>query len=113
PGRTRDGAGTPVCRGIPVIPMSLAEIATAVDGAVVGGDPDILVTGAVEFDSRAICAGGLFAAFAGANADGHDFVPAALAAGAVAVLGTRPTQAPTVVVTDTLAAMGRPGPGPG
>jgi UDP-N-acetylmuramoyl-tripeptide--D-alanyl-D-alanine ligase len=90
-----------------VIPMSLAEIATAVDGTVVGGDPDILVTGAVEFDSRAICAGGLFAAFAGAHADGHDFVPAALAAGGVAVLGTRPTQAPTVVVMDTLAAMGR------
>ncbi len=90
-----------------MIPMSLAEIAAAVDGAVVGGDPDIVVTGAVEFDSRSICPGGLFAAFAGANADGHDFAPAALAAGAVAVLGTRPTQAPTVVVPDTLVAMGR------
>ncbi len=72
-----------------------------------GGDPDSVVTGGVEFDSRAVGPGGLFAAFVGANADGHDFVPAALAAGAVAVLGTRPTVAPTVVVSDPLAAMGQ------
>jgi UDP-N-acetylmuramoyl-tripeptide--D-alanyl-D-alanine ligase len=90
-----------------VIPMSLAEIAAAVDGTLVGGDPDALVTGEVEFDSRAVGPAGLFAAFAGANADGHDFAAAAVAAGAVGVLGTRPTEAPTVVVSDTLAAMGR------
>jgi UDP-N-acetylmuramoyl-tripeptide--D-alanyl-D-alanine ligase len=90
-----------------VIPMSLAEIAAAVDGTVVGGDPDTMVTGAVEFDSRAVGPGGLFAAFVGANADGHEFAAAAVAAGAVGVLGTRPTEAPTVVVADTLAAMGR------
>jgi UDP-N-acetylmuramoyl-tripeptide--D-alanyl-D-alanine ligase len=87
--------------------MSLAEIAAAVDGSVVGGDPGTLVTGPVEFDSREIGPGGLFAAFAGQNVDGHDFVTDAVAAGAVAVLGTRPTPAPTIVVADTLAAMGR------
>ncbi len=87
--------------------MSLAEIAAAVDGTVVGGDPGTLVTGAVEFDSRDIGPGGLFAAFSGHNVDGHDFVTDAVAAGAIAVLGTRPTPAPTIVVADTLAAMGR------
>ena len=87
--------------------MSLAEIAAAVDGSVVGGDPGTLVTGPVEFDSREIGPGGLFAAFAGQNVDGHDFVTDAVAAGAVAVLGTRPSPAPTIVVADTLAAMGR------
>jgi UDP-N-acetylmuramoyl-tripeptide--D-alanyl-D-alanine ligase len=90
-----------------VIPLSLAEIAAAVDGTVVGGDPDTVVTGAVEFDSRAVGAGDLFVAFVGARADGHDFAADAVAAGAVAVLGTRRTSAPTIVVSDTLTAMGR------
>ncbi len=97
----------------PVIPMSLAEIAEAVGGTLVGGDPASMVTGAVEFDSRAVGPGGLFVAFAGANADGHDFVPAAVAAGAVAVLGTRPTEAPTVVVVGHPRRDGPAGPGRG
>jgi UDP-N-acetylmuramoyl-tripeptide--D-alanyl-D-alanine ligase len=128
-----------------VIALTLAEIAAAVGGTLVGGDPAARVTGPVEFDSRKMAAGGLFVAFAGANVDGHDFVDAARAAGAVAVLGTRPTVmsadsagksassgmsadsagksassgmsadsagksassgAPTIVVTDCLAALG-------
>jgi len=90
-----------------MIPMSLAEIAAAVDGTLVGGDPATLVTGSVEFDSRKVGPGGLFVAFAGEKADGHDFAGPARAAGAVAVLGTRATEGPSVVVGDTLAAMGR------
>src|SRR5688500_9820765 len=90
-----------------MIQLSLGEITTAVGGTLVGGDPDTLVTGPVEVDSRMGSAGGLFAAFAGAAGDGHEFVPRAVEAGAVAVLGTRPTSAPTVVVADPLAALGR------
>ncbi|MEU7822317.1 UDP-N-acetylmuramoyl-tripeptide--D-alanyl-D-alanine ligase [Catellatospora sp. NPDC049133] len=91
-----------------MIPLTLAEIAAAVDGTLHGGDPLARVTGSVEFDSRKIGTGGLFVAFAGEKADGHDFAPAAAAAGAVAVLGTRPVpELPTVVVTDPLAAMAR------
>lgn len=90
-----------------MIPMSLAEIAAAVDGALVDADPAAVVTGSVEFDSRVVGAGGLFAAFAGQRVDGHDFAAAAVAGGAVAVLGTRPTVAPTIVVDDTLVALGR------
>jgi UDP-N-acetylmuramoyl-tripeptide--D-alanyl-D-alanine ligase len=89
-----------------VIPFTLAEIAAAVDGTLVGGDRELVVTGPVEFDSRKVAPGGLFVAFAGDHVDGHDFVDAAVAAGAVAVLGTRPAAAPTVVVADCLAAMG-------
>jgi UDP-N-acetylmuramoyl-tripeptide--D-alanyl-D-alanine ligase len=66
----------------------------------------VVVTGPVEFDSRRITPGGLFVAFEGEQADGHDFAPAAVAAGAVGVLGSRPVDAPTVVVADQLAAMG-------
>jgi UDP-N-acetylmuramoyl-tripeptide--D-alanyl-D-alanine ligase len=86
-------------------PMSLAEIAAAVGGTV-AGDPATEVTGPVEFDSRRVGPGGLFAAFVGANVDGHEYVPQAVANGAVAVLGTRATSAPTVVVEDCLDAMG-------
>jgi UDP-N-acetylmuramoyl-tripeptide--D-alanyl-D-alanine ligase len=88
-----------------MIPMSLAEIADAVAGTVVG-DPSTVVSGSVEFDSRKIVPGGLFAAFEGANVDGHEFVRDAVANGAVAVLGTRATAAPTVVVEDCLEAIG-------
>jgi UDP-N-acetylmuramoyl-tripeptide--D-alanyl-D-alanine ligase len=90
-----------------MIAMTLADLAAAVGGTVVGGSPEIVVTGGVEFDSRLIGPGDLFVAFVGAKVDGHDYVPAAVSAGAVAVLGTRPTPAPTVVVDDCLAAMGR------
>jgi UDP-N-acetylmuramoyl-tripeptide--D-alanyl-D-alanine ligase len=89
-----------------VIPLSLGEVATAVSGEVVDGDPSTVVTGGVEFDSRKIGPGGLFVAFVGERADGHDFAPVALAAGAVGVLGSRPVPGvPTVVVPDPLAAM--------
>lgn len=90
-----------------MISMSLAEIATVVDGTLVDADPAAYVTGSVEFDSRRVGPGGLFAAFAGANVDGHDFAEQAVTSGAVAVLGTRATAAPTIVVADTRVALGR------
>src|SRR5215213_9999334 len=91
-----------------MIPLTLAEIAAVVDGELHGTDPQARVTGTVEFDSRKVGTGGLFVAFAGEQADGHDFAPAAAAAGAVAVLGTRPVaELPTIMVADPLAAMAR------
>ena len=91
-----------------MIPMTLAEVAAAVDGTLHGvPDKDLLVSGPVEYDSRAVRPGGLFVAFAGAKVDGHDFAAAALAAGAVAVLGSRPVAAPTIVVADPLVALGK------
>jgi UDP-N-acetylmuramoyl-tripeptide--D-alanyl-D-alanine ligase len=100
-----------------MIPMTLGEIAAAVGGTLVDADPDVTVTGTVEFDSRKVGPGGLFVAFDGAKLDGHDFAGAALSAGAVAVLGTRPIPArvlagrpsapvPTILVGDALAAIG-------
>jgi UDP-N-acetylmuramoyl-tripeptide--D-alanyl-D-alanine ligase len=89
-----------------VIALTLAEVAAATSGRLMRADPGTLVTGTVEYDSRAVTPGGLFVAFAGERADGHDFAPAAVAAGAVAVLGSRAVDGvPSIVVDDPLAAM--------
>ena len=76
-----------------MIEMSLAEIAEVVGGVAHG-------------DAVVPEAGGLFVAIAGERVDGHDFAAAAGGAGAVAVLGNRPTELPTVVVDDVTDALG-------
>jgi UDP-N-acetylmuramoyl-tripeptide--D-alanyl-D-alanine ligase len=64
------------------------------------------VTGPVVIDSRRVEPGGLFAALAGERVDGHDFAPAAIAAGAAAVLASRPVPGvPAIVVPDVTAAL--------
>ncbi|SIQ40828.1 UDP-N-acetylmuramoyl-tripeptide--D-alanyl-D-alanine ligase [Micromonospora avicenniae] len=91
-----------------MIPLTLAEVATAVDGRLVNADPDVRVTGSVEFDSRKVTAGGIFVAFPGEKVDGHDFAEGAVEAGVVAVLGTREVPGvPMVLVDDARDAMGR------
>jgi len=89
-----------------VIELSLAEVAAATGGTLAGADPAARVSGPVEFDSRKVVPGGLFVAFRGEQVDGHDFAGAAVAAGAVAVLGTRPLPGvPLVQVADPHAAL--------
>lgn len=84
-----------------MIPMTLAEIATAVGGTV-HGDAALVVDGPAYVDSRRPEPGGLFVAVVGEHVDGHEY-----AAGAHAVLGSRATEAPTVVVADPVVALGR------
>jgi len=91
--------------GEPVIPLSLARIAQITGGRLCHGDPEAVVSGEVVIDSRRAGAGGLFAAVAGERSDGHDFAAAAVAAGAVAVLATRPVPVPSVLVADVPAAL--------
>ncbi|WP_432954770.1 UDP-N-acetylmuramoyl-tripeptide--D-alanyl-D-alanine ligase [Micromonospora haikouensis] len=91
-----------------MIPLTLAEVAEAVGGRLVAAEPTARVTGPVEFDSRKAGPGALFVAFPGEKVDGHDYAAAAVAAGAVAVLGTREVPGvPMVLVGDALDAMGR------
>lgn len=91
-----------------MIPLSLAEIAQ-ITGATLDNvpDPGAVVWRPVVIDSRHADAGSLFAALPGERADGHDFAAAAVAAGAVAVLGTRPVGVPALLVADVPAALGR------
>jgi len=89
-----------------VIAMTLAEIAQVVGGEV-AGDPSTVVGGPAFVDSRLVEPGGLFVAVVGEHVDGHEYAAAAVTAGAAAVLGSRATDAPTVVVTDPDAALGK------
>lgn len=91
-----------------MIPLSLGEIAAVVGGTVKGAiksDGAVTVTAPAVLDGRLAEPGGLFVAFAGEHVDGHDYAGQASRAGAAAVLGSRPTVLPTVVVDDTQAAL--------
>src|SRR6266567_3560285 len=88
-----------------MIPLSLARIARVTGGQLCHGDPGAVVSGEVVIDSRRVGPGGLFAAIAGERSDGHDFAAAAVAAGATAVLATRPVPVPSVLVSDVPAAL--------
>ncbi|WP_134767564.1 UDP-N-acetylmuramoyl-tripeptide--D-alanyl-D-alanine ligase [Nocardioides sp. 1609] len=83
-----------------MIHLPLSEISSIVRGELHGAN--VHVTGAAYLDSREAVPGGLFVAIAGEHVDGHRY-----AAGAHAVLGSRPTDAPTVVVDDVTVALGR------
>ena len=90
-----------------MIPLTLDEVAAAVGGELSrpAGAP---VTGRVRVDSRAVEPGDLFVAVPGERVDGHDYLGAAAAAGAVGALATRPDDAlPCVLVDDPVAALGR------
>ncbi len=89
-----------------MIAMRLSEIALVVNGRV-EAETDPEVTAPACVDSRLAEPGGLFVAVVGERVDGHDYAERAIAAGAVAVLGSRPTGAPTVVVADPVEALGR------
>lgn len=86
-----------------MIEMTLDQIADVVGGTAHG---EAVVVGGAFVDTRTPEDGGLFVAVAGERVDGHDLAGAAGDAGAVAVLGSRPTELPTVVVDDVTAALG-------
>ena len=88
-----------------MIPLTLREIAEVTHGTVVG-DPSVVVDAPATLDSRAVESGGLFVAIAGDRVDGHEFAAGAVAAGAAAVLGTRDTGVPGIVVADATRALG-------
>ncbi len=82
--------------------LRAAALALACGGALSG--PDVEVDGATN-DSRSLRPGQLFVPLV-AERDGHEFVPAALAAGAAAYLTARPpVEATAIVVDDTGSAL--------
>ncbi|MBT1684073.1 UDP-N-acetylmuramoyl-tripeptide--D-alanyl-D-alanine ligase [Curtobacterium flaccumfaciens] len=98
-----------------MIAMTLAEIATAVGGELIGGaqatdvaEPgDLVVEGSVETDSRLVRPGSVFFALPGEVTDGRRFVASAVDAGAALVITPErvDTTAPQIVVADGYEAL--------
>jgi UDP-N-acetylmuramoyl-L-alanyl-D-glutamate--2,6-diaminopimelate ligase len=68
--------------------VRLAELIATLAPVEVRGDPAVEVTG-VAYDHRRLQPGNLFLAWKGTRFDGHDFIRAAFAAGAAAVVAER------------------------
>jgi len=82
--------------------LTAAEVASVSGGRVVSGDPQTRI-GKWSIDSRTVGAGDLFVAIQGDRFDGHEFVAAALAAGALGAVVAR---------TPVLPQAGAGGPAP-
>ena len=82
--------------------IDASSLAAALHGELIG--PDVVLDG-LSIDSRSVTEGQLFAAVRG-DRDGHDFAPAALAAGAGAVLAEHPVDpGPSIVVESVATAL--------
>src|SRR3954452_12898323 len=86
--------------------MKLADLAAAVPVRSIRGDPAVEVK-ALAYDSRKAGPGTLFFCVRGEKVDGHEFGPAAGAAGAAGLVGERELELEVaqVVVADARAAM--------
>lgn len=94
-----------------MMPMSLEEIAQAVQGRLIAGTAAVNVPAATSAftDSRQIVEGSVFVAIAGERVDGHDYVPRVGAQGAVAAIVDHEIAdagVPQIVVEDTVLALG-------
>ncbi|RUO26624.1 UDP-N-acetylmuramoyl-tripeptide--D-alanyl-D-alanine ligase [Aliidiomarina minuta] len=88
-----------------MIKVDLNWITEQVHGQLIGENLDV---SGVTIDSRKVQSGDLFIAIRGPNFDGHDYVDQAIAAGAVAVISSRPLQCECaqIMVADTRYALG-------
>lgn len=88
--------------------MLLSQLLNELPSAVRRGESEAQITG-LAYDSRLVEPGFLFIAIRGAHADGHDYIPEALARGAAAVVAEagRPLELPVplVQVPDPHAAL--------
>lgn len=91
-----------------MISLTVGELCRILQGELLQGDPDAKVEG-VSTDSRQIKKGEVFFALKGERFDGHDFVGAALAGGAVAAVVARRTEGISrgglILVPDPLKAL--------
>ncbi len=92
-----------------MIPIGISEILKAVDGTLLWGDENGVVTNVVT-DSRKAGKGSLFVPIVGERVDAHRFIPQVMQAGASVTFSSRKDVAPAasgscIYVEDTLAAL--------
>ena len=80
---------------------TLAELAEMLDGAVISGNKDTIITDITQ-DSREAGPGALFVCVKGAHVDGHRFIPDVIAKGAVAIMTESDIAVPVRKRTDSV-----------
>jgi len=88
-----------------MIPLTIAEIAAIVDGAIYELDPSMVVIENPVIDSRRVTDGTFFIALPGERVDGNSYAVDAIKAGATFAITSLVTGAPGIVVQDSLVAM--------
>ncbi|WP_299191523.1 UDP-N-acetylmuramoyl-tripeptide--D-alanyl-D-alanine ligase [uncultured Erythrobacter sp.] len=87
-----------------LLPLALWD-AASIEAATGGRASHAFQASGVEMDSRDVRPGDLFVALKGEAMDGHKFIAAAFAKGAVAAITDRPVDFPHVLVEDTTKAL--------
>lgn len=92
-------------------PFTVRDVVRATQGALIGGDLGVPVTG-VSIDSRSLRVGEAFFAIRGHRQDGHGFIKEAASRGASSLVvhslpDDPPPNVPIILVDDTTLALGR------
>lgn len=85
--------------------MTALWTSQAIASATGGSASGAFEIGGVAFDSREVVPGDLFVAMRGEHADGHDYIPRALAAGAAGLLVEHEVAGPHIRVADSARAL--------
>jgi len=88
-----------------MITLQASEIAKIVGGELIGDD--LAVTAPPVFDSNSATSGSIFLALKGEKADGHKYIDAAFANGAVLAIVTAPSAKRCIIVKDVLTALNK------
>lgn len=89
-----------------MIPVRVAEFAKWLGGEATGFDPNDVIQ-SFALDSNSVRSGDLFLAIKGERVDGHNFVPQALAHGAIGSLVEREVHGPSIRVPNLVEALAK------
>jgi len=93
-----------------VISLSIAEISSAIEGELVVGEPEKVISGEVFIDSREVGPGDVFFAKVGDHDDGHEYLSQIATVGASLAVVQKPNttlDTPQILVQDSVEALGK------
>ena len=93
-----------------MISLSIAEISSAIEGELVVGEPEKVISGEVFIDSREVGPGDVFFAKVGDHDDGHEYLSQIATVGASLAVVQKPNttlDTPQILVQDSVEALGK------